>query len=284
MITQLPFNNLLSLWSIAVHAVLNGFMAGLTDSPAGHFDSQPSFCAPLDGSFESPTISIYEQKGRKGSQLLFPEPFAMTRLKEKQRRSFRRSAWHLAARQYFALTQHFVTQPCFISSSQTPLGQTQVFQQARAQQILKTYIPPYLLLYRLYQLIMHQAQVHTDTQASYTQSYAVWEHSSSNHGQSWGVQPDHASKHFLNPMLPPQMVQSSKEPQLLINTKWVEGRKRPGSTRGAAKAEAFPDTQRGIVGHGENVPWWHLEWHQQWKTPERTIPLCTLPRPEHKGN
>ena len=53
-------------------------MAGLADSPAGHFDSQPSFCAPLDGSFESPTISIYKQKGRKGSQLLFPEPFAMT--------------------------------------------------------------------------------------------------------------------------------------------------------------------------------------------------------------
>lgn len=118
-------------------------------------------------------------------------------------------------------------------------GTNVVLQQARAQHILKTYIPPYLLLYHLYQLIMHQAQMHADTQASYTRSYTVWEHSSSNHGQSWGVQPDHASKHFLNPMLLPQMVQSSKEPQLLINTKWVEGRKRPG------KAEAFPDTPSG---------------------------------------
>lgn len=52
------FSDLLSLGPVAVHAVLDGLVAGLTDGPAGHFDSQPRFCAPLDGSLESPTIPI----------------------------------------------------------------------------------------------------------------------------------------------------------------------------------------------------------------------------------
>lgn len=63
-------------------------------------------------------------KREKRQSAIVPRAFRSDRLKEKQRRSFRRSAWHLAARQYFALAPHFVTQPCFISSSRSPLEQT----------------------------------------------------------------------------------------------------------------------------------------------------------------
>lgn len=50
---------LLPLRAVAVHAVLYGFVAGLTDGPTGHLHSQTCFRAPLDASLQLPAICIH---------------------------------------------------------------------------------------------------------------------------------------------------------------------------------------------------------------------------------
>ena len=119
-------------------------MAGLTDGPAGHFNSQPSFCAPLDGSFESPTIPIWEQKGRKGRQLLLTQPFTMT---EPRRSREGLSEDQPGIWQPGTLCTHAAFCYSALLHQQLPVifGTNPVLQQARAQQKLKTYVPPYLL-------------------------------------------------------------------------------------------------------------------------------------------
>lgn len=47
---------LLALRTVAVHAVLDGLVAGLAQCPAGHLHSQACLCAPLDGSLQPPAV------------------------------------------------------------------------------------------------------------------------------------------------------------------------------------------------------------------------------------
>lgn len=49
----------LSFWAVAVHAVLDGLVAGLANSPAGHLHRQTRFGAPLDASLQLPAISLH---------------------------------------------------------------------------------------------------------------------------------------------------------------------------------------------------------------------------------
>lgn len=49
----------LALGAVAVHAVLYGLVAGLSDGPTGHLYSQTRLCAPLDASLQLPAFCIY---------------------------------------------------------------------------------------------------------------------------------------------------------------------------------------------------------------------------------
>lgn len=93
------------------------------------------------------------------------------------------------------------------------------------------------------------------------------EQSSSNPGHSWGAQPD-ASKPFPNPMLLPQVVRNSTKSG---RSWWALSEQRGREGQAAPEGQA---SHRGIVGHSQNVPWWHWKGTSSGKPWRRLFPLA----------
>lgn len=55
----------LALRAIAIHAVLDGLMAGLAQCPAGHLHGQSCLCAPLNGTLQPPAVCCWAQGPRE---------------------------------------------------------------------------------------------------------------------------------------------------------------------------------------------------------------------------
>ena len=62
---QLRAPHSLALGAVAVHAVLNGLVAGLAQGPAGHLHSQASLRAPLDGPLQPPAVPFRAEWSRE---------------------------------------------------------------------------------------------------------------------------------------------------------------------------------------------------------------------------
>lgn len=60
--------HLLALRAIAVHAVLNGLVAGLAQRPAGHLHCQARLRAPLDGPLQPPAVSWAKRPREMGRE------------------------------------------------------------------------------------------------------------------------------------------------------------------------------------------------------------------------
>lgn len=205
-------------------------------------------------------------QGEKGSASI-PKASCTDKAKEKQRRCFRRPAWHLSH-------NIFLTQPCFTSSSWATSGTRSLLHCARPSRYSEHAHPPHLL--QPFVPINHplSRQPH---------QLATPRAAQSENRHSWDLQPD-VSKPLPNPMSLPQVVWSSTEWQVLVTTQWAEGRKRPGSTRGAVKAGALPDWPQGNSWAQPKHSLVAPERHQQWKALERTSPLGRHPQPQHRGN
>ena len=55
----------LALGAVAVHAVLNGLVAGLAQGPAGHLHCQAGLRAPLDGPLQPPAVPFRAEWSRE---------------------------------------------------------------------------------------------------------------------------------------------------------------------------------------------------------------------------
>lgn len=170
------------------------------------------------------------EKGRKGSQLLFPEPSALTET--------RRSRKHLLQDQPGICHATFLSlSPASSAAPKSPLEHTHCSTtpdpaDTQSMHNLPTYPK------RFYQLIIHWAGSHTS-----------WLHPELPRQGTQQQQPrvQLMSTAWCLQAFPKSHVAASgcaeqhKEWQVLVGTKWAEGRKRPGSTRGAVKAGALPD-------------------------------------------
>lgn len=55
----------LALGAVAIHAVLNGLVAGLAQRPAGHLHRQAGLRAPLDGPLQPPAVPFWAERPRE---------------------------------------------------------------------------------------------------------------------------------------------------------------------------------------------------------------------------
>lgn len=55
----------LALRAVAVHAVLDGLVAGLAQRPAGHLHRQARLRAPLDGPLQPPAVPFWAERPRE---------------------------------------------------------------------------------------------------------------------------------------------------------------------------------------------------------------------------
>lgn len=161
-----------------------------------------------------------ETKEEKGQLAIVLRALCCNRVKEKQRRPSRRSAW-----QHFALTLCSVTQSCQLLPAIS--GTKPNIQQASAQQILKIYMPSYLpqafvpINYAL------SPDAYRHARWLYAQSYPTHEDKQQYPQADQGMQCDQASTHLLNPTA------TTCEEQQRATAPCQQGRRRPGSSRGA---------------------------------------------------
>ena len=60
-----PAPHSLALGAVAIHAVLDGLVAGLAQCPAGHLHCQAGLRAPLDGPLQPPAVPFWAERPRE---------------------------------------------------------------------------------------------------------------------------------------------------------------------------------------------------------------------------